>query len=556
MCGIIALIFKNSSNNDFDNKINFYEKYRLYLLKSLDQLSRRGSDGFGMSINNKCLYFQTKDELKKYTQNNFFKEFENIKEDYIIVYIHILHAIQGRVLQPIYSESKNSTLVFNGEIYNYKDINKELSISTHNDSSTLIEYLNSFDSIFLCNNFENIVNRLDADFAFIYQRNKKVYLCRDYLGVKPLWYEFNKEEQYLMISSERKILSKKSLEINPRTYAYFDIENFDLTIKKRIQTYNLEIQNPNINLKEVYEVEYEVAKKEVFSRLNKAVEKRTTFSNKKKTGLLFSGGVDSTVLALLLKKHEVDFVCYNAELDSDSLQRAEDSIYSEEIAQVYKLNLIIEKISQDELEALIIETILIIESSDYIKVSVALPFLAACKRAREDGVDIIFSGLGSEEIFAGYRRHRQVDNVNLECLNGLNLLHFRDLYRDDVISMSQTQELRVPFLDNDLIKYCLSLSPKFKLDVEQIKRIENDVYKKPHLNTKIRSKIILRDIAIDYLKLDKRFANRQKKAAQYGSKFDKGINRLAKNKEMSKQEYLDYLVECNDLYVFDNYKLS
>lgn len=551
MCGIISLIFKKNFNDKLNNDKYLNEKYKSYLLKSLDQLVRRGADGFGMSINNECSYFQTKDELREYIEEHLLETIQKVTSDFVTIYIHVLHAIQGRVLQPIYNEENNSTLVFNGEIYNYKYLNKELSISTNNDSSTLIQYLNSFDITSLHRNFETIVNKLDADFAFVYEREKEVYVCRDYLGIKPLWYEFDREEQYLMISSERKVLSQKSLELDPRTYLHFNIENFDLIISTRSLRYNIKTQDSKNNEGVESEIEYEVAKKEVFLKLNKAVGKRTSFSNTKKIGILFSGGVDSTVLALLLQKHNIEFTCYNAELVSQSLERAEDSVYSEEIAQGYNLDLIVEKISQNELEELILKTISIIESSDYIKVSVALPFLAACERAKEDGVEIMFSGLGSEEIFAGYRRHRQVDNINQECLHGLHLLHTRDLYRDDVITMSQTQELRVPFLDDDLIKYSLPLPPTFKVDVEKIQSIKSDVYKKPYLNTSVRSKIILRDIAIEYLNLEEKYANRQKKAAQYGSKFDKGIVRLAKDRDLTKQEYLNVLVKENNLYVFD-----
>jgi asparagine synthase (glutamine-hydrolysing) len=282
--------------------------------------------------------------------------------------------------------------------------------------------------------------------------------------------------------------------------------------------------------------------------LQRAVKKRLPSTNSKKIGLLFSGGVDSTIIALLLKRLGVEFTCYSAELISPQLEEAEDAQFSRSIANEYDLNLEFSTISIDELEELIIETMQIIETSDYIKVSVALPFLASCKLASTDSVDIMFSGLGSEEIFAGYRRHKQVENVNLECVKGLYSLHERDLYRDDVITMSQLQELRVPFLDKDLIAYCLQIPPQYKLDLKKIEEIKEDVYKHPYLNSLVRSKIILRDIGMNYLQLQEHFANRQKKAAQYGSKFDKGILRLAKNKGVSKQEYLNLLYKslCDD----------
>jgi len=166
----------------------------------------------------------------------------------------------------------------------------------------------------------------------------------------------------------------------------------------------------------------------------------------------------------------------------------------------------------------------IIEDTDYIKTSVALPFLASVEEAKKDNINILFSGLGSEEIFAGYRRHKKAQNVNKECLEGLKILFQRDLYRDDCITMSKTIEMRLPFLDKELIEYALNIPIKYKLNLN-----EN------------RSKIILREIALD-MGLDKKYSERQKKAAQYGSKFDKGLLRLAKDKGLSK---LDLLKKIN-----------
>ncbi len=64
---------------------------------------------------------------------------------------------------------------------------------------------------------------------------------------------------------------------------------------------------------------------------------------------------------------------------------------------------------------------------------------------------VLFSGLGSEELFAGYERHLKSSDINKECYNGLLNIYERDLYRDDVVTMFNNIELRVPFLDRDLI---------------------------------------------------------------------------------------------------------
>lgn len=542
MCGIIGFIFKNSLDEEFlDNQI-------IAIYNSVEKIKNRGVSGYGLTVNELCHYFKNFNEFEVFVKNSLKESIRKIQDSHIRVYVHMLHAIHTKTLQPIYDYQTNSVLLFNGEIYNFELLNQyKCKKDQNSDTLALNEYLNTFSNDKLRTNFKTIIDKIDGDFAFVYQREHELYLCRDFLGVKPLWYEFLEKEEIFIFSSEKKTLSKKANELNPKNYIHFDIINQKLSIHSIKEKYCL---SSNKNSKKEF-LSYDNSREETFSKLQKAIEKRISFTSNKRIGLLFSGGVDSTVIALLLQKNGVDFTCYNAELISKTLSRAEDSLYSEKIAEKFEFDLIIESISQEELEKLLIETISIIESCDYIKVSVALPFLAACKRAKQDGVEIMFSGLGSEELFAGYRRHRQVSDINKECLNGLNVLHERDLYRDDVITMSQTQELRVPFLDQDLIKYSLNLPPSFKIDVEKIEEIKDDSYKKPFLNKEIRSKIILRDIAIKYLGLDEEYANRQKKAAQYGSKFDKGLQRLAKNRGLAKQEYLKYLVKKNNLLVFD-----
>ena len=88
--------------------------------------------------------------------------------------------------------------------------------------------------------------------------------------------------------------------------------------------------------------------------------------------------------------------------------------------------------------------------------------------------------------------------------------------------MAHTVELRLPFLDYDLIRFALSIPEKYKLNKEQ-------------------NKIILREVA-QRIGVPSSFASRKKIAAQYGSNFDKALEKLAKkNGWTSKKEYLQKL---------------
>ena len=84
----------------------------------------------------------------------------------------------------------------------------------------------------------------------------------------------------------------------------------------------------------------------------------------------------------------------------------------------------------------------------------------------------------------------------------------RDTYSDDVITMNNNIELRLPFLDKGLVEYCLKIPEKYKI-------------------TGNITKVILREAALK-LGLDKEIAQRKKKAAQYGSNSHKTIKKLTK----------------------------
>ncbi len=241
-----------------------------------------------------------------------------------------------------------------------------------------------------------------------------------------------------------------------------------------------------------------------------------------KFGVLFSGGVDSTTIAQVCKNLGNDFICYTAALSEKSMTEAEDLIYSKKVAKKLGFKLKVKTINVDETERYIKKILKIIKEPNVVKVGVALPFYIAYEMALKDNVKIMFSGLGSEEVFAGYERHLKAKRVNKECFNGLLAMYDRDLTRDLKVAKALGIKLKVPFLEKDLIGYGLKIPAKYKLSKEQ-------------------NKIILREVAFE-LGLGE-FAWRKKRAAQYGSKFDRAILKLTKKKGFKyKKDYLESLL--------------
>mgnify|MGYP001558699248 CR=1 FL=1 len=143
--------------------------------------------------------------------------------------------------------------------------------------------------------------------------------------------------------------------------------------------------------------------------------------------------------------------------------------------------------------------------------------------AKKDNVDILLNGLGSEEIFAGYERHKlriEFNDVNEECWRGLRNLWERDMKRDSKIVSEFGINVKCPFLDEEVIRFAMRIPENFKINKET-------------------NKIILRAAAFN-IGLKKEFTIRKKKAAQYGSNFDKAILKLAKSKGFKiKKDYLN-----------------
>ncbi len=232
-------------------------------------------------------------------------------------------------------------------------------------------------------------------------------------------------------------------------------------------------------------------------------------------GILFSGGVDSTLIAFICKKLKRNFICYSVGLkDSKDLEAAKKA------SKVLGFKLKYKQISLDEAEKIIRKTVKILgKLTNVVNVGVGSVEIACFEIAKEDKITYLFGGLGSEEIFAGYQRHKLSKDINKECFAGLKNMWQRDLLRDTTLADKYKVNLITPFLDKDLIKLALQIPSTFKIKGE-IK------------------KYILREAALD-LGLKKEFAFRKKKAAQYGSNFDKAIQKLAKNNGFKyKKDYL------------------
>lgn len=457
MCGIIGIF--NVTNHQIE------------CTKATKMLKYRGNDGNGIFKSN----------------------------DYSIG--HTLHSMEGSVIQPLQGKG---ILTTNCEIYNWRELAKQFNYNVNNDAELLLKL---FDDKGIST---ETLNLLDGVYSFIYVIGNTVYSTRDSIGIKPNIYSFNNGELY--ICSDKSVLlnlglhSNTIIELNPRKIIQYNIQTKQMEFidKPFFKLNNLSIENDeSIIIKRLHKLTVN------------AIKKRIPTNKQIKIGLLFSGGLDSLAIALILKELNVDFTCYVTGIDRPEID-SKDVTHSIKVAKILGLNLKVIPVNENTFEQLLTESMKFIEDNDVIKTGVSATFNLACKQAKKDGVKLIFSGGGSEDIFAGYNRHLECyktgGNVNKECLEGLRIIHKRDLYRDDMTTMNNSLEIRLPLLDHELIEYALNINQKFK--------IKND-YKK----------YIFRLMIDHYYNKDKNITKyiwRKKMAAQYGSNINWLITKFSK----------------------------
>ena len=191
------------------------------------------------------------------------------------------------------------------------------------------------------------------------------------------------------------------------------IENGRLISKegweKKIDSLREEVESfPKIDQEEI--------KKELKNNIVEAVRKRIP---KEHFGVFLSGGVDSSTIAMICANEGGDFTCYNVGFRDGDMQEAPDFVEAKRVAEKLNLILVAKKYNIEEAKEIVKDVVKILPkqeiNSDFVvKVGVASVVVAVSKIADDK---IFFSGLGSEEIFAGYQRHEKADDINEECWN-------------------------------------------------------------------------------------------------------------------------------------------
>ena len=419
--------------------------------------------------------------------------------------------------QPMILKEDGLVLIFNGEIFNYKELRNELSGET---------FFSETDSEVLLRGFKvwgkECLGRLIGMFAFaIWDRNKKeLFLARDRFGIKPLYYSQRPDGFYF--ASEPKGLFAAGV---PRTnnfmawstyfkfgtYEHAEHTFFEEVFKLRPGHCMTVTSDRGVEIETYYDLAEEIGadvekiqdenkiSKEYLEKLNNAVD--ICFRSDVPVGVAISGGVDSSILMAMVRESGQDSNQVKAFTYTCDDPRYDESPWVKEMLIHHANPWYVSRTKWETIPDLITKTALNQEEPFGGFNTLCLSELA--RLARLEGVTVLLDGNGLDEQWAGYEYYSKIDwteeeycrgpvqaskslSVRSNCLTPefsekaeilnfprpfnsmLDNLRYRDLVYtkipralrfSDRASMMHSRELRIPFLDHRLVEYSFKVAP-------------------------------------------------------------------------------------------------
>jgi len=292
----------------------------------------------------------------------------------------------------------------------------------------------------------------------------------------------------------------------------------------------------NINLKS-YDLD------SALKMFDKILENNLNLIKGFKTALLFSGGIDSTILAYKMIKLDIDFtpIIVAAEKEPDY----KNAIQSSKTLGIDPIKI---KFDMEEFEQIIPEIMKLIDDVEEKQVNIAAPFTLAAKFLKKDQYNVAILGQAADELFGGYQRY--VDFLK-ENQNGFQDFHLKDIQesvlqnyrRDNAIFSKNNVKLYLPYFTESILEIALSLPAILLVDYQEEPPIK---------------KRFLREYA-KRIGIPRNIYDRKKIAIQFGSGSYKILRKIALKYEFTKdlansfgyrrnvQLYLDYIAQKNEI---------
>ena len=362
--------------------------------------------------------------------------------------------------QPLYSPNRKQVLAVNGEIYNHQNIRSRYvgnyEFRTGSDCEVILALYRDKGIHFL--------EELNGIFAFaLYDEERDEFLiARDAIGVIPL-YIGKDRDGLLYVASELKALEGFCDEYEPFLpgHYYWSREG------EMRRWYNRDW------------MKYEAVKnnESSMSQLHDALEAavRRQLMSDVPYGVLLSGGLDSSVISAIAKKHAE----LRVETDNQSdawwpqlhsfavgLKGSPDLVKAREVAEhIGTVHHEIHYTIQEGLDA-IRDVIYYVETYDVTTVRASTPMYLLARVIKSMGIKMVLSGEGADEVFGGYLYFHKAPNAEAfheETVRKLNKLYLYDCLRANKSLSAWGVEGRVPFLDTEFLDVAMRLNPIDKM---------------------------------------------------------------------------------------------
>ena len=309
--------------------------------------------------------------------------------------------------QPMFSEDGKLVIVFNGEIYNYKDLKKELKeypFQTESDTEVLIYGYRKWGY--------DLPKHLRGMFSFaLYDMEEKTFFCaRDHFGIKPFYYYYN--DGTFMFASEIKAFldhpkfEKKFNESLIAPYLSFSFtpttETFFEGVKRLDAGNYLTYKDGQINIERYFDLTFPIEEKDydkTVEEIGKVMEDSTCHHmiSDVEVGSFLSSGIDSSYLVSLARPDKTYTVGYD-------IPRYNEIDYAKDLTDKLKINNTSKKITKEEYMKVLDKIMYHMDEPASDPAVVALYFVA--NLASKD-VKVVLSGEGADEFFGGYNYYRE-----------------------------------------------------------------------------------------------------------------------------------------------------
>jgi asparagine synthase (glutamine-hydrolysing) len=408
MCGIFAIFGKCS------------EKEKI-IMKAMS-LSKRGPDSFKIISRKNGLY---------------------------IFHRLAINDLSSKGEQPM--TSGETVLLCNGEIYNYKELEKQYDLKCDSGSDCEV-ILRLYEKI----GFPETIKVLYGVFSIILVDGDNVFISRDRIGVRPLFMALT-HDNYVAVSST----------MNPLDSDFHSVAPFPpgISICFKNTKPNPEIVCVNADKVSLSENRLTDIYTVIHNTLVDAVQKRLLTD--RPIGCLLSGGLDSSIITAILCRLVGS---EKIRTYSIGMKGSTDLAYARVVAGYLSTTHSEVVFTPEEGFNAIPEVIKAIGSYDITTVRASVGMWLISKYIKENSEDkVIFSGEGSDEIFGGYLYFHNAPSpkeAENECLNLVQKLHLYDVLRADRCISDNGLEPRVPFLDRKVVDTAFSLPAEYKVPVE------------------------------------------------------------------------------------------